>query len=186
LSRWADNEGFTVKRDKAKGERAIFRRFAGASGLSINLKSVRSRKPPRPDISCRLRETPFYFEITRMAHQGSANAMGHHLSELARKGTAPALAPEPYDDRAALREAIERKAAGKYQTDGRPIGLLVFIDGVFHPPHMPAPWARAVFEEKGPMERWNGIWLYDAVYDTVVASWPRNDKAAQHAAAADR
>lgn len=165
-----------MKRDKAKGERSIFRRFAVVSGLNINLKSVRSRKPPRPDISCRLGETPFYFEITRMAYQGSANAMGHHLSQLARKGAAPALAPEPYDDRGALREAIKRKAAVKYETDDRPIGLLVFIDGVFHPPRMPAPLARAVFEENGPSERWNGIWLYDAVYDTVVARWSRNDK----------
>jgi hypothetical protein len=121
-----------------------------------------------------------------MAHQGSANAMGRHLSQLARNGTAPNLAPDSYDDRAALREAIERKAAGRYETDGRPLGLLIYIDGLFHPPHMPMRWARAVFEEKGPTARWTGIWLYDAVYNTVVASWSRNNKAAQQAAAADR
>ena len=58
--------------DKAKGERSVFRRFAAISGLNINSKSIRSCKPPRPDISCRVGKTPYYFEVTRMAHGNSA------------------------------------------------------------------------------------------------------------------
>ena len=162
-----------MKRDKAKGERAVFRHFAALSGLNINPRSIRSGRPPRPDISCRVGQTPHYFEVTRMVHEGSANAMGHHLSKIARIGTAPALAADSYDDRAALGEAIERKARANYDIDGRPIGLLIFIDGIFHPPYMPPEWARAVLEERGPKERWTGIWLYDAVDDRVVASWCR-------------
>jgi hypothetical protein len=100
-------------------------------------------------ISCRVAQTPHYFELTRMADRGSANVMGHHLSELSRKGTAPALAADCFDHRGRLREAIERKARKKYETDGRPIGLLVFIDSVFHPPHMPPEWAQGILEEKG-------------------------------------
>ncbi len=168
--------GSILKRDKEKDERAVFLQFAAKSGLNIEARSIRSRKSPRPDISCRVAQVPHYFEVTRMAHQGSANVIGYHLSELRRKRTASPLAPDFYDDRAALRQAIERKAASKYETDGRPIGLLIFIDGVFHPPKMPTPWARAILEEKGPTERWNGIWLYDAVNEKVVASWSRNDK----------
>ena len=86
----------------------------------------------------------------------------------------------------ALREAIKRKAKTKYETDGRPIGLLVFIDGVFHPPRMPACWAQAILEKEGPKERWVSIWLYDAVYDRIIASWYGNEKAAKQAAEADR
>jgi hypothetical protein len=179
-------EELTMRGNKAEGERAIFRRFAAKSGLDVKPKSIRSRKVPRPDISCRVGEKPLYFEITRMVHRGSANRVGRHLSELAQKGTATALTPDIYDDRAALRETIERKADKRYETEGRPIALLVFIDGVFHPPRMPVSWAKAVLEKEGPKGRWNSIWLYDVIYDKVIASWYGCDNATQQAAGTDR
>lgn len=74
-----------MKRNKAKEERSVFRRFAAVSGLNLNLKSIRTVKSPRPDISSRIDQAPYYFEVTRMAHRRSANAMGRHLSQLARK-----------------------------------------------------------------------------------------------------
>jgi hypothetical protein len=175
-----------MKRDKAQSERTIFRQFAARSDLNIEPKSIRSRRAPRPDISCRVAQIPHYFELTRMAHQGSANLMGKHLSEHRHKETVPVVAPDIFNHRLALREAIERKAATRYETDDRPVGLLIYIDGVVHPPKMPESWAQAILKEKGPNERWSGIWLYDAVYDKVVASWSRNDEATQHATRADR
>ena len=40
--------------EQARGEHAIFRLFAEASGLPIRLASVRSRPTPEPDIRCRV------------------------------------------------------------------------------------------------------------------------------------
>ena len=101
-----------MKLDKAKGERAIFRKFAAKSGLFIEPKSIRSRKPPRPDISCRVAQIPHYFEVTRMAHKGSANVIGHYLSEVSGQGATPALAPDTYDGHGLFWKKKDRRSAG--------------------------------------------------------------------------
>ena len=103
----------------------------------------------------------------------SANAMEHHLSQLTRTGSAPPLGADIYSDRGALRETIERKASKKYQISGRPVALPIYIDGVFHPPQMPSSWAPTILGEEGPKRHWAGIWLYDAVYDRIIANWLR-------------
>jgi hypothetical protein len=92
---------------------------------------------------------------------------------MSRTESAPPLGADIYDDRAALRETIARKASKKYQTSGRPVALLIYIDGVFHPPKMPSSWAQMILGEEGPKRHWAGIWLYDAVYDRIIANWLR-------------
>jgi hypothetical protein len=161
-----------MKQIKKEDERRVFCRFMKAAGLSINPRSIRSPQEPRPDISCRLDGQPYYFEVTRMTHRNIANARGHHLDQLAHTGSAPPLGADIYNDRTALKQTIERKARKKYKTSGRPLALLIYLDGVFHPPKMPPSWARTILEEEGPNRNWVGIWLYDAVYDRIVASWP--------------
>ena len=160
-----------MKRSKDRYERDIFRRFSAAARLRVHPRSVRSCTPPRPDISCRIAGVPQYFELTRIAHRGSANAMGHYLSQLTRTGSAAPLGADCYDDRVALREAVARKARKNHQTGRRPSSLLIYIDGVFHPPRMPPEWARTILEAEGPTRRWSGIWLYDAACDRIIASW---------------
>jgi hypothetical protein len=162
-----------VKRGKDLHERDIFRRFVRAAGLHVEPRSVRSSKPPNPDISCRLDDIPYYFELTRMVHPGSAELMGRHLSQLGRTGSAPSLGFDTYDDRAALRETIERKASKTYQTHGRPVMLLIYIDGALHPPRMLPALASTILEEQGPKRHWAGIWLYDDAVMDVIARWVR-------------
>jgi hypothetical protein len=98
--------------------------------------------------------------------------MGHHLSRLSRTGSGPPLDADIYDSRAALRETIKRKATKEYQTSGRSVALLIYIDGIFHPPKMLAAWGQRILDDEGPKQRWAVIWVYDAVYDRVMASWP--------------
>lgn len=162
-----------MKRGKDLHERDIFRRFVRAAGLQVEPRSVRSSKPPLRDISCRLEDIPYYFELTRMVHPGSAELMGRHLSQLGRTGLAPSLGFDTYDDRAALRETIERKASKRYQTHGRPVMLLIYLDGVLHPPRMPPAWASTILEGQGPKFSWAGIWLYDDAYNGIIARWVR-------------
>jgi len=99
--------------------------------------------------------------------------MGHHLSQLSRTGSAPPLDADIYDSRAALRETIKRKDIKEYQTSGHSVALVIYIDGVFHPPKMIAAWGQRILDNEGPKQRWSEIWVYDAVYDHVIASWPR-------------
>jgi hypothetical protein len=86
----------------------VFHRFAIASGIALNRRSVRSTKPPFPDISCRVDGIQQYFELTRLVHPELANVMGAHLSQLSKTGAAPRVAAYCYDDRSALRETIGR------------------------------------------------------------------------------
>ena len=151
----------------------MFREFAAAASLRLNRKSVRSPRPPRPDISCRLSGVPTYVELTRMAHAGSANVMGGYLTAL-RKGKQPVpLGADSYDDRAALRSALDRKANKHYDHQGRPVCLLVWTDGVLHPQGMPSSWARAILREYGPGSRWSSIWVFDRPRNRVTARWSR-------------
>ncbi len=174
-----------MKRGKAGRERQVFNAFVVAADLGVNRRSIRSTQPPYPDVSCRVDGVPQYFELTRMVHQGSANEMGRHLSRLSRKGSDPGPGVDSYDDRAALRETITRKASKTYETRGRPSSLLIFVDGVLHPPKMPPVWARSVLQDEGPRSHWSAIWVYDAASDRIITSWRRESTAAPHANGAD-
>jgi hypothetical protein len=156
---------------KRREERTLFRQFAAAAGLAVQAGSLRSLAPPRPDISCRIDGDPTYFEMTRMRHPRSANKMGRHLSEITKGIPSPPPAPDTYDDRAALRDAIARKSAKAYATGDRRLGLLVWADGVCHPAGMPASWARSILADTGPRSRWSEIWVFDRPGNRVVASW---------------
>jgi len=108
-----------------------------------------------------------------MVHPGSANRIGRSLAEATRKGGSFHLGPDSNDDRHALRETINRKAEKSYQSDGCHLGLLIYLDGVFHPTGMPQEWAERILGELGPPSRWDSIWLYDAATDRVIARWQR-------------
>jgi hypothetical protein len=109
-----------------------------------------------------------------MLHEGTAARMGRHLSQLSKTGSAPPLGFDSYDDRAALRDAVKRKARPKYQTAGRPVALLIYIDGALHPPGMLSDRAQMILEEEGPKQQWAAIWLYDAFCGRIVAKWLRD------------
>jgi hypothetical protein len=108
-----------------------------------------------------------------MLHAGTASQIGRHLSQLSKTGSAPPLSADSYDDRAALRGAVNKKARQEYQTAGRPVALLIYIDGILHPPGMLSRWAETIFDEEAPKHHWAAIWLYDVVQDLVVAKWLR-------------
>jgi hypothetical protein len=162
-----------MRQSKDEHEREVFGKFAKAACLFVAPGSVRSVKPPRPDISCRLDGVTYYFELTRMLHAGTAARIGRHLRELSTTGRAAPLGLDSYDDRAALREAVKRKDRPKHQTGGGPVALLIYIDGVFHPPGMLSEWAQTILNCEGPKTHWAGIWLYDVVRGQIVAKWLR-------------
>jgi hypothetical protein len=161
-----------VEAAKRLRERNVLRAAAIAGRVELNLRSLRSLSPPKPDVSCRINGTPVYVELTQMAHARSANQMAAHVAALNR-GSDPAPLIDTYDDRAALRDALRRKAGKHYDSAGRPLYLLVWIDGFFHPGGMPSPWARRILRAQGPESRWSTIWVYDATRKRLVAQWQR-------------
>ena len=159
---------------KAAAERKVFRRFAKTAGLELVPSSVRSRTSPCPDISCRINGVRRYFELTRMAHRSFANAVGRGLRQAKRTGVPPPPQADIYDDRLALRETFARKATKRYDDACSPLDLLIYIDGLFHPPRLRPEWAQAILQKEGNRaSRWDRLWLYDAVYDKVIARWAR-------------
>lgn len=156
---------------KARNEISVFLRFVVRAAISTDVLSVKSLNPPYPDVSCVIGGVRRFFELTRMVHRGSANVIGNHLAELDKVGVSSPMPCDSYDDRSALRAAIQRKAHKVHETDGGPLALVVFIDGLFHPAGMPAEWARAILEEEGPAGRWTEIWVYDDHRGVIVSHW---------------
>jgi hypothetical protein len=59
--------------EQARYERRIFRSFVAAASLHVAEKSIRSRRPPHADISCRTREgSRLAFELVQIVDQGMA------------------------------------------------------------------------------------------------------------------
>ena len=152
---------------RARSERAILAELASRADLAIPRQTVRSLHPPRPDLSCRLAGVPIYVEVTRLSQQG----LNSSLAKAYRTGVSEVLV---YDDRAALRQTLSRKAERTYAVGARPLALLVWIDGIYHPEGMPPSWASTILQEVGPASRWVHIWVYDQPRQRVVATWARD------------
>jgi len=147
---------------KADAEREVFGEFAAVAGLAIDHGSIRSEAPPLPDISCRIGGATRYFELTRAANQGIADEVGRLLVKGRKAGEGGVGRPQVYNDEKTLRAAVERKAAAKHETDGAPLDLIVYYDGVFHP--VPSfDWVESAFRslQAEYRHRWGTIWLYD-------------------------
>ena len=113
---------------KAKRERAVFRAFAGRSGLSIVSDSIGSRDDPEPDILCRIvGEGHVSFELKELCDEGIARTD----SELIKSGSEEAVYLRPGDPTRRIVMAALKK---KYKTD-HPAELLLYTDGriVGHP-----------------------------------------------------
>jgi hypothetical protein len=152
--------------DKETHEQMIFKDFVRAAGLHVLLGSIHSKEPPLPDISCELDGQLHYFELTRASDQKIANDVGALLKNTYKTGTGGVGQAMSYDDREMLRTAIERKNNKTYKTNGAPIDLLVYYDGVTSPSPLPDlidETFRSLQTES--QTQWNKIWLYD---------WPNN------------
>jgi hypothetical protein len=155
---------------KADHERNVFQEFVELARLPIDAGSIRSEEPPLPDISCSIAGQRRFFELTRAVDQGIANDMGCLFVNAHKTGVGGIVPAHSYDDCAILGEAVERKADVAHKTDGNPLDLLVYYDGVFHTLtsfDLIEPLFRAL--QAKYRTRWRAIWLYDRNRKTVLS-----------------
>ena len=153
---------------KAEHELGVFKAFVCAARLPIAIDSIKCEDPPAPDVSCLLKGTPVYFELTRAAAQDIADDVGRSFRRVKTERVVVGQA-HPYDDRQILENAVGRKAGAHHETNGRDLHLLVYYDGVFH-----AVGGLDVVEpiyrdlQGRFQDRWTAMWLFDQPSGTVI------------------
>jgi hypothetical protein len=158
---------------KAADEIAVFLEFAVVAGLNVDPDSVRSTDPPEPDISCRIDGEDRYFELTRVSVQHLADSIGQTLTAIKKGAPIPTGQVASYSSRESVASAIGKKAGKNHETGDSRFDLLVYSDGVLHPPvriDLVRDTMKVVEVEHSG--KWGQIWLYDAAAKHLV--WPES------------
>ena len=142
---------------KRMQELRAFLGFVEASGLAVDQATAVSLDPPYPDIGCRLRSSPYFFELGEVTDEGLARGYSDSL-KTGRITGGWFSQDEP------LTSMLTSKAQKTYQTDGAPADLVLYY------------WKQAPFEPEvqqvlselrlainqmlssGPFSR---IWIYE-------------------------
>jgi hypothetical protein len=106
---------------KEAHERAVFLEFARAARLVVDDKTVRSCKPPEPDIRCEVAGRPIYFELGRLLDEGM-----QRLKLRLLRGETVSYGDE--DVRLPEREMLRKKLEKAYTTSGTPVDLVLYYD----------------------------------------------------------
>ena len=111
--------------DKEKWEQRVFAAFAKRSGLKINECSIKSCKPPMPDICCSLDGSDYFFELAEVVPQVQAQALN-------TKGVYTSAFPDPDElGPRAMVNILRQKRGKKYETGGSPVDLLLYFSKDF-------------------------------------------------------
>lgn len=109
---------------KAQGKRAlemaVFESFASASGIRLDVASVRNVDPPHPDIFCTIACKPHWFELGRIISE-----------ELAAKINPRRYKSEgafSFSQESAFTKIVAKKAKKSYETRGAPVDLILHFD----------------------------------------------------------
>lgn len=147
--------------DKEAHQLAIFKLFVESIPLSVDPNSIQSLQPPMPDISCSINGQKHFFELTRGADQGIADDIGKLASST---NTTDVGEFRCFNDEHILVEAVEKKASKQYETNGCPVDLLVYFDGLFHyPGYMATSELQPTLDslQERFKNKWRHIWFYD-------------------------
>jgi hypothetical protein len=126
---------------KEEWEQKVFAAFAKRSGLKIGECSIRSCKPPMPDICCNLDGSDYFFELAEVVPQVQAR-------DLNTKGVYSSAFPDP-DERGpnAMVNILRQKQKKKYETSGSPVDLLLYFNKDF-----PMYFSDVKSDEVGPTD----------------------------------
>jgi len=150
---------------KEAEELSVFREFTKAAALSA--EAPENARPPHPDIRCKIDGNDYWFELGRITDTNLAK----EISGGWKNGPKPFsfLQEEPFA------RIIKQKAEKTYQTEGRPVDLVLYFDQ--QPPDRIALQrhlrkhadALGGLTRTGPFSR---VWIYDGWSKTVL--WRMN------------
>jgi hypothetical protein len=153
--------GLTRVAEKEAFELSVFNEFAKAAHLPVN--SPENSKPPRPDIRCLIDGDEHWFELGRITDTKLAKTISVEWPK----------DPKPFSfaQKEPFVRIIKKKAKAQYQTDGRPLDLVLHFDQ--QPPDRAAldrhlqEHAAALndLKQRGPFSR---IWIYDGWSKSVL------------------
>ena len=106
---------------KELDEMEIFCTFAEAARLNAEPDSMRSEKPPKPDIGCRIAGELTFFELGRIVDENVAKAF---YPAFRSGGVSAATA---YDPLAPLIRMFQGKADSRYDTNGSRVDLVLYF-----------------------------------------------------------
>jgi len=142
---------------KRMQELRAFLGFIDASGLPVDRATAVCLDPPYPDIGCRLRSSPYFFELGEITDEGLAR----RYSDSLRTGR---ITGGWFSQAEPLTSILTSKAQKTYETDGAPVDLLVYY------------WKQAPFDPEvqrvlsalGPVlgqmlssRPFSRVWVYD-------------------------
>jgi hypothetical protein len=142
---------------KTKREIGIFKSFSESASLPLDLDSVRSEKPPRPDIKFTMSSKPYCAELVEITDEVIAKSREITL----RTGMSVATS---YSSSDPLIRSFKEKAEKDYQTDGAPLILLAYYEKQYPVTYDPDFIQRHISNIAQSMVRsgkWESIWVYD-------------------------
>jgi hypothetical protein len=163
-----------ISTEKSHHELTVFAEFARVSGLAIDIKSIKPRTPPEPDILCRVGGVFHYLELGRILDP----QIPRHRIEVFRRHpelVAVDISKFGLPERDKLREKLRKTyKVGQHAVDlvlyydwgpgaslthsaPPPMGLSpAFVDAVICPEISPG---------RGPFNR---IWIYERIRGSVL------------------
>jgi hypothetical protein len=157
---------FTGDAKKEAFELSTFNEFASAAGLLVD--SAENAKQPQPDIRCRIDGEERWFELGRITDT--------HLAETISLSWPKDPTPFSFAQKEPLLRIIEKKAAAHYETNNRPVDLMLYFD---HQPPDRTALRRHLEEHAAAVKnckqggRFARIWIYDRWSKSVL--WKSDD-----------
>jgi hypothetical protein len=157
--------------NKARYEREIFTTCTEVAKLNVEADSVKSEKPPRPDISCIISGHRHYFELTEIVDEELAEVESPN-SKTVKTGCA-------FSHDVPLLTTFSKKAQKAYHNLGGSLELLAYYE------KQPTPNNRILQSSTkvdlyymtqdmiylGP---WFRLWIYDIGKKKVLGRWARD------------
>ena len=144
-----------------------FRDFANVAPLDIDPRTIDNREPPEPDVHCLISSKEHYFELGEVTDQALARAAG-----IAAKQGQDVFAGQ-FSQLAPLIRIFQRKCAKTYDTNGRPVHLLLHYSVGHQVPHSALLRAEVSQGQQAIMRElqnspFSSLWLYDGWEKEII------------------
>ena len=160
----------TKDEEKARRERAVFAEFAEATRLQVDLASIQTEAPPKPDISSSIDEQKHYFELGEVTNQRLAQRFSVAMKTMQQTGGF-------YSQDDPLLSTLQSKSGKDYGKLDGPLQLLAYYDKQYPPPLVRVSINDTLFWtiQSMVMEKWYCVWIYSTWEKKVLRRFRLED-----------